>query len=426
MLVVVPTRGRPHNIARLWQAWQATATGVADLLVAVDGDPDNERAYRAVGVPWIEADPEWRGMIATLNRHATAHADRYDAVAFMGDDHVPRTPGWDAAMMDALDTLAPVGIVYGDDLHRGRSMPTAAALSATIVRTLGYMAPPTLGHLVCDRWWRKLGRRLGRITYLPDVVIEHMHYKAGKAPKDAGYEQVNSSRQYRRDERAFDRYVNGGGLRRDVHALRDVAAGVDMAPRPRKWLHHLGGLLTVHGVGPRGIVHVGAHLGEEADTYRRLGFDPVTLVEPNPALAAQLRALPGVAVVEAACGIETGAAILHVTEASPFASLLPPLRRPVAGTVEVPVLRLADIVDETTNVAVVDVQGAELDVVAGADLTHLDLLILETHTKVYYEGQPSPGEVVEAMRERGWRRVGEYWHDGSGRCRDLAFIPERP
>jgi hypothetical protein len=52
------------------------------------------------------------------------------------------------------------------------------------------------------------------------------------------------------------------------------------------------------------------------------------------------------------------------------------------------------------------------------------LVILEAHTRLRYEGQPTAQEVVDTMRARGWRQVAECWHDPKGKNRDYAFIPQ--
>jgi FkbM family methyltransferase len=48
-------------------------------------------------------------------------------------------------------------------------------------------------------------------------------------------------------------------------------------------------LKSRHGLGIRGILHVGAHLGEEAGAYQALGVTEVTWIEGNPELIPKLK-----------------------------------------------------------------------------------------------------------------------------------------
>jgi hypothetical protein len=45
------------------------------------------------------------------------------------------------------------------------------------------------------------------LTYLDDVIIEHMHPFAGKAEFDEGYTRVNAREMYAHDKRVFDNYM---------------------------------------------------------------------------------------------------------------------------------------------------------------------------------------------------------------------------
>ena len=124
------------------------------------------------------------------------------AIGFCGDDHRPRTVGWDQAYLDALREMG-TGIVYGNDLLQGEALPTQVAMTSDIIRALGYMAPPDLVHMYADNWWRELGRRAGCLRYLPDVIVEHMHPVAGKADWDEGHKRVNAPEMYDRDATTF-------------------------------------------------------------------------------------------------------------------------------------------------------------------------------------------------------------------------------
>ena len=62
-------------------------------------------------------------------------------------------------------------------------------------------------HLYLDNFWKKLGEDLGSLTYLEDVIIEHMHPVAGKAEWDEGYVAVNAQEVYSADALAYRNYI---------------------------------------------------------------------------------------------------------------------------------------------------------------------------------------------------------------------------
>ena len=96
-----------------------------------------------------------------------------------------------------------VGSVYGPDGYQNEALPTAWATTTNLIRALGRMVPAPVEHLFSDTAVGKLGREADCIRYLPDVLVEHMHYIVGKATCDAQYERVNSGDQWNRDEAAF-------------------------------------------------------------------------------------------------------------------------------------------------------------------------------------------------------------------------------
>lgn len=211
LVVIVPSRGRPEQAAELAQAFAVTCTANTGLVFAVDDDDPRADGYWDVVQRQLASviRSNHANMVDALNRRATGYAslgeDAPSAIGFMGDDHRPRTPGWDQAYLDALRDLG-TGIVYGNDLLQGERLPTQCAMTSDIIRALGYMSPPTLKHMYVDNFWLGLGRMAGCIQYLPDVVVEHMHPYAGKAEMDAGYTRVNDRTVYAADEAAYLAY----------------------------------------------------------------------------------------------------------------------------------------------------------------------------------------------------------------------------
>lgn len=220
LLMIVPSRGRPQNIAALWESWETAATGSAALLVAADDDDPELDGYRKIcadrGIE-LTVGPRLR-MCPTLNKVAIERAPHYFALGFLGDDHRPRSRGWSDAYLNALRELG-TGIVYGNDLLAGERLPTQVAMTSDIVQALGAMVPAPVNHLWADNQWLDLGRAINRIRYLPDVIVEHLHPLVGKAPLDAGYEEVNAPDAAEADRQIYARWLEDG-FAADVEKLK--------------------------------------------------------------------------------------------------------------------------------------------------------------------------------------------------------------
>jgi hypothetical protein len=229
LVVVVPTRARPHAARELVETFDATCTANTHLLFVVDSDDPNREEYGAVpGRRTVLESPAPSNMglaLACGVSYVLSLTSGPFAIGFMGDDHRPRTKGFDRFYIDALRELG-TGIVYGDDLLQGERIPTQVAMTTDIVRALGHMAPPTLIHMYFDDYWKELGTRAGCIRYLPDVVVEHMHPLAGKAEWDPGYERVNAKQMFETDHAAYMRwkFMELPAEVAKVRALRAVAA----------------------------------------------------------------------------------------------------------------------------------------------------------------------------------------------------------
>lgn len=229
LAVVVPTRGRPENAARLAAAFEATtASGAVPVFVADEDDPKLEdyRALLEAGtIPrlMISNHPGGGGLCIPLNWAAIRYAEVYENVGFMGDDHLPRTVGWDTEMIGELDSLEP-RLAYGNDLLQGANLPTAVFMQSRMIRAIGVMAPQVMRHLYLDNFWKELGERTGGLRYRDDVVIEHLHPVAGKAEWDERYRVVNAPGMDTGDRDAWIAYRDGVGFEAALHCVRSEYA----------------------------------------------------------------------------------------------------------------------------------------------------------------------------------------------------------
>jgi hypothetical protein len=307
------------------QAFGDTCTGDTRLVFAVDDDDPEGHEYirhavesgsrTLAGVRFDAAGT----MVQALNKAAVAVVDgavQPFAIAFMGDDHRPRTVGWDTAYLAALRRLGS-GMVYGNDLVRGEYLPTQVAMTADIVRTLGWMAPPVLRHMYVDNFWRDLGIHAGCIRYLDDVVVEHLHPIAGTAELDAGYERVNADEMYSADESAYLKFCADGGFRAAVDAVR--------ALQPDPKFARLVGMARASLVAEAAYI-TGAH------TVADIAEQPTDLAYLlGEALQVRSQADPLAADVVCVTGVQEATPALRLAGAAAVTAGIPPTHLAAAG-----------------------------------------------------------------------------------------------
>lgn len=209
LLVIVPTRGRPENAARLHRVVRETSTAETPVLFCVDDNDPALLGYQALrddyGLDIMIGSPRRLGPWLNFAGAGVA-TEQYGAIGFMGDDHVPLTRGWDTAVLNALEEAGPWGIAYGDDGYQGERLPTACFMRSELIRHLGYMVPPGLEHLYIDNAWKDIGVKSGGLRYLPEVKITHLHPAADKAEDDDTYRAANSRAQYAKDLAAYEHW----------------------------------------------------------------------------------------------------------------------------------------------------------------------------------------------------------------------------
>lgn len=213
-MLAVPSRGRPQNIARLRDALKDTCQAETDLLVGLDLDDPAWREYPD-GVSY-RSRPDLHKVTAWTNYLVSLELENYRAFGQIGDDNVPRTPGWDAAIMAALEKTP---FAFGNDQYPLREPGTLSChvfMRAEVVKTLGYFGPPSIAHMYVDVAWFAWGTACG-ITYLHDVLIPHLHYTTGQSGHDQTYAVSYAGTS--NDLDAWHAYSHDGGLNEDIRKL---------------------------------------------------------------------------------------------------------------------------------------------------------------------------------------------------------------
>jgi hypothetical protein len=210
LLVMVPSRGRPQSIDRLLNAMEDTCRADTHLIVGVDQDDPFLDEYLAMTDVEFEIRVGLRQVVGWLNTLAMPRLNEYEAIGTIGDDNLPQTAGWD---MEILNALADTPFAFGNDLYPREPGILACHVFARseTIGLLGYFALPSLRHMA-DLAWQAWGEACG-ITFLPDVILEHLHFTIGKSEPDQVY--LDASAAGGQDLIEFGRYCRDG-LNADV------------------------------------------------------------------------------------------------------------------------------------------------------------------------------------------------------------------
>ncbi len=219
LLIITPTRGRPDAALRLAEACRLTCTAQADLILAVDDD-DTSYDRLDLGAAVVVRGPrqtcgQW------TNQITAADGPDYRAVASLGDDHVPRTHGWDSLLLAAIDDMGGTGIAYPDDLGQRENLPTAPVVSSDIPAALGWFFCPPMIHYWCDNVLKDIGEGAGCLQYVPEAVVEHIHPGWGKTEMDVTYYEAWPAGDH--DKAAYEDW-RAGGMAADVEKVRALRA----------------------------------------------------------------------------------------------------------------------------------------------------------------------------------------------------------
>lgn len=169
-----------------------------------------------------------------------------------------------------------------------------------------------------------------------------------------------------------------------------------------------------------GVIHIGAHRGEEIDDYAQQGLSPILCFEPIHGLFAPR---DGVTWIHTALGDRDAMTELHIpyhigdaaldTQSASMLRLIPERATEIGWTpthatvVTVPMLRFARWAQYNPDLAsscphlVIDVQGFELQVLKGFGkwLDNINTAIIECSSPPLYEDGADASEVIAYLAQ---------------------------
>ncbi len=173
-----------------------------------------------------------------------------------------------------------------------------------------------------------------------------------------------------------------------------------------------------------GVIHVGAHWGQEFEAYRQNGITDIIFIEPCEKAYKRLQAsfskTDGVILFQCACGEQDGHVEMFVEQHNQGQSnsILKPRKHleyypqiQFNETERVPVRKLDNLffARNKYNMLMMDTQGAELLVLKGATTTlrSIDYIYTEVNDQELYAGNALVTELDDFLPE--FKRVESLW-----------------
>jgi FkbM family methyltransferase len=190
----------------------------------------------------------------------------------------------------------------------------------------------------------------------------------------------------------------------------------------------------------KGIVHIGAHYGEEIQEYVNNGIQKITVFEPLSknfdVLSQRLQNVNAdIQGYQIALGSQKGTAVMYLSSnEAQSSSILKPKdhleHHPDVffdGTEEVEVGLLDEYDIGDANFMNIDVQGYELEVFKGGKKTleKIDYVYCEVNRGEMYEGNPLIEELDVHLGEYGFERVETHWPETWYKWGDALYIKNK-
>ena len=216
--ILTPTRNRPNNCDRFIKSLYETTqyTGTLELLFYVDSDDPAKDIYKEIEERW--QNNFWRvefvigePMSVSKSWNIIAKKSLGDIMIMGNDDLVYKTVRWDSKLMAKLIELDnPYYLTWFNDGINGNRHCAFPVISREWYETLGYFSPGVFNFGYNDTWVYDIAKRVGKLNYMNEILVEHLHFSVGKSNMDDTYARNRSQEKgnlYRKDKEIYERTV---------------------------------------------------------------------------------------------------------------------------------------------------------------------------------------------------------------------------
>lgn len=206
ILIKFPTRSRPELFLKTLKEYIDNAADLSNLkfIVSYDSDDDsmtdrmivdclhyNNILYENKSISFYPG--ESKSKIHACNRNVEAIKD-WDILLLVSDDMHVQIKDWDTIIRNDMTQLYPDtdGCLWYHDGSQQRQISTLSCIGRKYYDRFGYIYHPSYKSFWCDNEYTEVAKRLGKITFIDNVIIKHNH--------PAWYSEVKTDDLYKRND----------------------------------------------------------------------------------------------------------------------------------------------------------------------------------------------------------------------------------
>lgn len=185
LLVQFPTLCRKEKFLHCIEQYNNMCGDINDVFFNIncdvdDGSMNNESTRKTISKLMNRA--KYRINYLEKSNKISAINDKidvdFDVVLCASDDMIPVVDGWDEYICCAMQEHFPDlnGALHFNDGYTENSLITLSILGKKLYDYFGYIYHPDYKSLYCDNEFTEVVNALGKVKYIPTVIIKHEHY----------------------------------------------------------------------------------------------------------------------------------------------------------------------------------------------------------------------------------------------------------
>ena len=223
--IILPTRKRPKNLIRLVKSIIETSKFTENIEVCICVDRDDMESATAL-IPLSDRIDVKVCIGSRQTKHGTYWNRAWqqttgDVLQMSSDDFIYRTPNWDVEILKEINKFSDkMVMVYGEDGFQRGQLGTHMFIHRRWAGALGEFVQMHTNVFYHDTWIDVLATRIGRRKYRPDLLFEHMHPAARKAPIDSVHKEARVNNV--NDEGIWEANWQGEAMQKDHDKLKGL------------------------------------------------------------------------------------------------------------------------------------------------------------------------------------------------------------